>query len=594
MLPIMAESGTVETDNWTWTKENPKPSWWSWGEDYWPTKPVRGGYYRTAALRYIGLMNPNHWPVNDWITMTYFYERLIYSDGEYKPTIPWMIKSWRYTGPSSAEMTLRKGIQFHDGSDFNAASMKYQLDWIINKKNGCWDRAWLEPIKSIEATDEYTLGFQFKRTWAGFIGIMANVPGFPISAEALKKDVALKEVGKLAIKVKIAEKKVAKARKKLDKKANKKNKSKLKKAQKKLAKLKKRYEKTAELTEGAVSVDMRPVGSGPFMFEESNPGNNLKLKRNPNWWFGRSIGHPEMPYFDGKLITIIPEPTVQLANMRAGKIDSMFVDKTHYALVKNDRNIQITVVPQNHVFGFTFNHTSTPMKDIRIRKAVSHAIDRKALIIGTQFGLARIASCMYPEDHWGHNPDLKPVTYDPELSKRLLVEAGYPNGLTLRGSFGNDPMAQSIATAAKGMFAKVGINWEVQFLDPVAINANMQNLEYDLMGLYWTYIWDPDMMATGYYHPDGGFNYGKSTNEKAIELIMAGRAELEKTKRQKIYWDLEKVLYDNYEDAWVYWSLSINAYGKKVQGGNLRSDLYKAGREGFYFSHPFWFKNGKQ
>ena len=51
---------------WVWSKENPKPVWWTWGKEYWPEKPVRGGIYKLAAPRYIGLMNPNHWSVNDW------------------------------------------------------------------------------------------------------------------------------------------------------------------------------------------------------------------------------------------------------------------------------------------------------------------------------------------------------------------------------------------------------------------------------------------------------------------------------------------------------------------------------------------------
>ena len=74
-----------------------------------------------------------------------------------------------------------------------------------------------------------------------------------------------------------------------------------------------------------------------------------------------------------------------------------------------------------------------PCKDIRVRKAISHAIDRKALIAGVDFGLGRPASCNYPEDHWCHNPSLKPVNYDPAFSKKLLDQAGYKNGLTIRG-----------------------------------------------------------------------------------------------------------------------------------------------------------------
>ena len=116
-----------------------------WGTKYWPTKPVRGGIYNTAGAVYIGLMNPNHWPVNDWSTMSYFYEKLIITDGNYRPTIPWLAESWKFLNEVTVIMKLRQGVQFHDGSPFNAESLKYQMDWIKDAKNGAWNRAWLEP-----------------------------------------------------------------------------------------------------------------------------------------------------------------------------------------------------------------------------------------------------------------------------------------------------------------------------------------------------------------------------------------------------------------------------------------------------------------
>jgi hypothetical protein len=71
-------AAAAEDANWGWTTENPNPSWWTWGEEYETSKPVRGGYYRRATSRYIGLRHPNHWPVNDWVAMAYFHERAIY------------------------------------------------------------------------------------------------------------------------------------------------------------------------------------------------------------------------------------------------------------------------------------------------------------------------------------------------------------------------------------------------------------------------------------------------------------------------------------------------------------------------------------
>ena len=328
------------------------------------------------------------------------------------------------------------------------------------------------------------------------------------------------------------------------------------------------------------------------MIEEARPGNYLKVKRNPDWWYGKKIGKPDMPYFDGKIITIIPDVSVQLANLRAGKIDSMGINKASYAMVKDDPNLQVYQYPQNGNAVLRFNHAAGPLKDIRVRKAISHAIDRKALIAGTQFGLARIASGLFPEDHWSHNPELKPISYDPELSKKLLAEAGFAKGLTIKGFSSDVTTVVTISEAIKSMLKNVGIEWKVDALDAAAATDRARNLDYNMSfgGSGW--IWDPDLVSVNLYHPKGGFNYGRSRNEKAIALIDKGKMEVDDAKRQQIYFELEKTLYDNYDDAWLWYTISIVAYGKRFRGYN--NDMYIRWREGQMFSHPLWFKDGKR
>ena len=579
---------------WVWTEKHPKPSWWHWGSEFEPSKPLRGGVLRTAATNYIGLMNPNHWPVNDWTAMTYMYEMMVYNDGEFKPTVRWLAESWEYPDPLTCVMKLRKGVKFHDGSDFNAASFKYQIDWINDPANGAWSRAWIAPVESIEVVDEYTVRWRFKQPWGSFLGIMANVPGYVISQKALEGDVAVWESERLAKRIPTFERNLDREEKRardLTGEELEKQKVRVEKVRQELEAMRAEHAKLAAKASGHKLTDVNPVGTGKFMLEEGVPGNYLKLKRNPNWWFAPTVGQPEMPYFDGILITFIPDPSVQLANLRAGKLDSVTIDPSQYNLVKNDRNLNLYVYPGNHQMALRFNLTEGPCKDIRVRQAVSHALDRKAIIAGVLFGLGIEASCMYPEVHWGHNPNLKPVSYDPELSKKLLAEAGYPGGLTLRGYMSNVSWAMTTGEVVKNMLAEVGINWEYQSLDSVAVSDKMRNREYDLAQGGWAWILDPDLMATGLFHPDGGFNFGRSHNEAVIELIEKARAEIDQNKRQEMYWEIERLLYENYEDAWLWWPKTVTAYRKNVLGWN--HEMYLAGREGFWFSHDRWFKDGK-
>jgi peptide/nickel transport system substrate-binding protein len=453
----------------------------------------------------------------------------------------------------------------------------------------------MEPLASIELVDTYTVKWHFKKPWAAFLGVMANVPGYVISAKALKADVALRDSKKLARQAETEKKNVEQAEKEAaaatgD--AAEKAKEKLEGAKKKLASVEGEYKKAAALAEGAKELDHNPVGTGQFMLDEASPGNYLKLKRNPNWWFGKFIGRPDMPYLDGLHVSIIPDPSVRLANLRAGKLDYMAIDPSQYPMVKNDRSLQVYVYPSNHIVSMRFNLKDGPCKDLRVRKAISQALDRKALITGVAFGLGQPASANYPYNHWCHNPDLKPLSYDPALSKKLLAEAGYKNGLTIKGYMANYTAAVTLAEAIKNMLAKVGITWNVEILDPAAIAEKLRKVDYDFAGGGWTWIYDPDLLATGLYDPDGGFNFGRSHNEKAIALLEAGRKEIDEAKRAKIYMEMEKALYDNYEDAWLWYPMDVTIYRKNVEGWN--HDMFLKMRDKQYWAHPLWFKGGKR
>jgi len=566
----------------------------AWGPKYFPAKPVRGGIGHWASPLYIGLMNPNHWPVNDWVTIGAIYDKLIVTDGKYRPTVPWLAESWKYVDDRTVVMRLRQGVLFHDGSPFNAESLKYQMDWIMDAKNGAWTRTLLEPVVSIDVIDTYTVKWHFKRPWGAFLGVMSSVPGYVVSAKALKADAALRKYKQLARQAAREKKNVEQLEKEAAAAAGEtaeKARAKLEKAGKKLGALEEEYKKAAALAEGAKELDNHPVGTGPYIFEEGNPGNYLKLKRNPHWWFAKFTGM-DMPYMDGIRISVIPDPSIRVANIRAGKIDSLVLDPSQIGMFRNERRLRMSKNNINWVNALRFNTKEGPCKDIRVRKAISHAIDRKALIAGADFGLGRIASCNLPEDHWCHNPALKPVSYDPARSRKLLAEAGYKNGLAIRGYVLNLTQPMTTAEAIKAMLAKVGITWTVAFLDPAAISEKMMKRDYDFAAGGWTWIYDPDLIATGLYHPEGGYNFGRSNNPKAIALIEAGRKEVDFDKRTRIYQELEQVLYDNYEDVWLWWPRYVTVANKNIQGINEK--MGNQFKEAYTVSHPGWFKDGKE
>ena len=573
-------------------KVNPKPTYWEWGEKYWPAKPVRGGIFRRATNRYVGLMNPNHWPVNDWSLIGLFYEGITNTDGAYRmKRNPWLCESIVFLAPNVVDLHLEKGITYHDGTPFNAVSLKYQTDWMLDRKNGCWTRTAMKRFKKIEVIDEYTLRFHTKAPWAG---LPAGFMSFAISARALQADVAQREAKSWAGRLRKARGKLESAEQAAQKAGDQAGdglKKALDKARKEAAAAEAAVRLWTEKARDHVNTDQHPVGTGSFMFDKASPGNYVQVKRNPNWWFARKSGNPDMPYFDGIRTTVIPDPSIRLANLKAGKIDTIVLGKEQYLLVKDDPNFNVYAAPAYHTQMLGFNHAGGPCKDIRVRQAISHAIDRKALVHGTQFGLGIVASCVFPQSHWAHNPDLKPVEYDPDQSRKLLAEAGYAKGLTITGYAGNDAAGMTVAEAIKNMLAKVGIDWKVDILDVVAANDRMKNLEYDLAHMPIGFIQDPDTVPTYFYLPNGAFNYGRSNNQKAVEFFLKGRDTIIEAERQQHYFAVEKALYDNYEDVWLWWEVGAVAYRKAVQGYN--HEMYLKDLNAYSVSHPLWFKEGR-
>ena len=593
VLPAMA----ADEPTFIWTKDVPKPSWWKWGQEYYPGTPVRGGgYLRTAATRDKGLMNPNHWPVNDFPLLDMIYGRLIFVDGDLRASVPWLAKSWKYEDQMTILMTLRKGVTFHDGAKFDAHAVKYSIDWINDRKNATWSRNWIVSLKSVEVVDDYTIRFRTKDVWAGFFDTFANIPGWMLSPKALKGGDAIKDVSRLKNKIRLAERKVKKAETKVKTSsgnAAKKLAKKLKKEKQKLARLKKNLTEAENLAKGAKDLDEWAVGTNRYMVEAVRPGNYVKVKRNPDWWFGKAIGQPDMPFYDGQIRTVIPENSVKVANLKAGKLDTLDIDHTQLPLVKNDPKFNVWITPGYSTLAVTFvQKKGRPFNDIRLRKAVSHAIDRKAVNAVIAGGHATIASCYFPPLNWAHNPDLKPVKYDPELARKLVKEAGYPNGLTVRGTLYSDGVSRRYGEVIKTMLKMVGINWDIRYLEPVAAADAGRNLEYDLGTLYEGWVKDPQSYLKIHYFPDIEDDLKRLHNTEAEALLEKAKHELDFAKRQQLYWAIEKNLYDNYQDAWVFHGAGISATWKYVQGYNR--DLAIAGGEAYWPTHPGWFKNGKR
>ena len=118
----------------------------------------------------------------------------------------------------------------------------------------------------------------------------------------------------------------------------------------------------------------------------------------------------------------------------------------------------------------------------------------------------------------------------------------------------------------KNMLSKVGIDWKYEALDAAARLGRIKTLNYDMRQGGAFFIRSPDNLVTGEYHLDGNWNHGRLNNKQVIQLIEQARAELDMNKRQQLYFRLDKALYDNYEDLYIWYSKAVTGYRKNVFG----------------------------
>ena len=166
------------------------------------------------------------------------------------------------------------------------------------------------------------------------------------------------------------------------------------------------------------------VGTGPYKFVSWQEGTEIKLVANEDYW-------GEKPKVKNVIVRVIPDDSARFLALQAGNIDALeqaVVEDLNTA--ENDPNLQVLTRPALNTSYIAFNFKIQEFRDIRVRKAVAHAIDKQGLISNFFGKYGTVATNFLPPLLLGHNPDIEDWTYDPELSKSLLAEAGFPDGLS--------------------------------------------------------------------------------------------------------------------------------------------------------------------
>jgi peptide/nickel transport system substrate-binding protein len=285
------------------------------------------------------------------------------------------------------------------------------------------------------------------------------------------------------------------------------------------------------------------VGTGPFHFDRNAPRQKVVLKAFDRFPGGRPQ-IDEINWFD------VPEDATKLIGLEKGTFDLLFPEAVTADFADQVKKMGAVVDKrgpgaQQRIF---INMTRAPFDDLRVRKAFMHAIDRRAIKETMYPGdLARLASSCLPPGYFGHVPMTFPE-HNPELARKLLAEAGHPNGFTIKNYFISKSLFYpKVLTMMQEQLKKVGVVVELQLVEHATFHENIRKNLNPFVPYGGTRITDADPLLTLFFDsreiPDPATG-NKGTNfahYRAIDdLLAAGRVERDARKRLAIYAEAQK------------------------------------------------------
>jgi peptide/nickel transport system substrate-binding protein len=330
---------------------------------------------------------------------------------------------------------------------------------------------------------------------------------------------------------------------------------------------------TAFQKNGADWCRNNPVGTGPFKFVSWTRDVSKTFEKNTNYW------QAGKPYLDKIVISIIADATVEEASLLKGENDILSI-----ANVKNasDAAAQGFIISKCPVGGGLrtmigdSGHADSPFYNLKVRQAVSYAIDPKAIVDSVWKGMMPVTNQFATQGTWAYNPNVVGYPYSVTKAKQFLADAGYPTGFKTTIYCTNDPYQVSCYTAVQGFLQAVGIEAQLQVLDSSKWVDMQQNTGWN-NALYGQGI----LVAAD---PLSNFQFLTSTSTSSVAKVTLKNADLDKTfsdasaatdfnTKKDLTWKLQVLVHDTY-CIWnpILVNVGISAKSKKVHGDGI-SDM---------------------
>jgi peptide/nickel transport system substrate-binding protein len=319
------------------------------------------------------------------------------------------------------------------------------------------------------------------------------------------------------------------------------------------------------------NLKIKAIGTGPFKLVEFVPQDHITYARHADYW------DKPLPYLDGVTFKILTEENARLAALRAGQVQYAAVTAQGEAQLKSVPGIVVLRSPSAWVALHYINVSKKPLNDPRVRKAMRMAVDTNEVIQKAVYG-AGVPSGPVPTGYgdWYLEPATLPfLKPDLEGAKKLLAEAGYPNGGFKIEMKCSPQYPEFVATTliVQDSLKKLGIDAQVvqqewgTFVKDHATEIQTKGKEGgEIFASANTFRPDPDGYIYPYFHSAGTINDGGYTNAKLDPLMQQARSIFNHDQRKSLYRQIQRTLLDESPNWWWYSKFNIEAMNTKLQG----------------------------
>jgi peptide/nickel transport system substrate-binding protein len=317
-------------------------------------------------------------------------------------------------------------------------------------------------------------------------------------------------------------------------------------------------------------------GTGRYRLAEWVPNNRVVLERNDAWWGeGR-------PWAQRITMRHMPEVSTRIAALEAGDVDfAAFVSTDDVPrLRQRGFSIMSGAAPRNLWIGFNFL-ADAPTRDLRVRRALNHAVDRAAINEAVYGGLGAVAVGPISRPTRMSFPVQPPYPYDPALARRMLAEAGHPRGfeVTFATPNGRYPKDREIAEIVAAQLAEVGVRTRLVALEWATFTTHMRaerqttGRRYPIYLLGWSNpVRDPDLNLLAFDAENEAWNLGSYRNEELQPVLAEGRVTLDPVRAEAIYRRAQEIVWRDPPGIWLFDHPNVSAYNARIAGLRWRGD----------------------